>query len=870
MNMDQLTQGLNKAFNQEGQRIVFWYDPDASFELELAELALDGIHVINMREQSALGMKLKLERQDREGRYLLYFPSAEPELSCDWLLDIKLYSRCFYADRISLLFNDLALVNHAVREHLALRTLFFADKRRTEKLKKMLSAKANEDDVDLAMLAVITKADQPDLTHILFKLAQALIEKGAGLEQNPELIETLEKFSLMPKLLSLLKSELGYQPPPAEVEGGESVSLGNFFIQLFVTEFSALLGETPVWAKGQLLPRFAAAAHSFLSRWRDSSRYSPLFDELSHWISEALAIDCKLSEYSMDQLAEVETFKVVDIQIIKDISQPLPTASPAELSCFKILITNRLDRYWALCHHGDDLRRRFRLTYQALLAAVDLFLLRQSYDTGFHYLSCEALYKAYTDELYRFDTAYRQYSVASQSAHVEVLKGLDGAVEHCYANWYLDHLAKNWGERIEAESRLDHWQLAGVENQQNFYQHRIQPLTSATKGKRVAVIISDAFRYEAAVELQSRVNEKRYCEASLQSQLGVLPSYTALGMAALLPHKSLSYGNGDDILLDGLSTKGTMARDKILKRVGGMAVTAEELKGWSLDQGRAAIKDKTVVYVYHNMIDARGDSASTESETFDAVEAAINELTELVRKIILRLNTSTVFVTADHGFIYQVSKLESADRTRLNEKPSAAFKSKKRYVIGQNLPDSSDVWRGALKNSAGSECDTQFWVPKGNNRFHFVGGARFVHGGAMPQEVVVPVLMAKGLRGKKAEKRTKRKVGVISAKSNLRMVNNLQAFDLMQVESVSDQLLPITLLVGIYDGEKLISSEERVTFGSVSDVVRDRVKSIKLALSNGHFDRKTDYFMIMRDADLNYEIERYKVTIDLAIPDDFC
>ena len=31
-------------------------------------------------------------------------------------------------------------------------------------------------------------------------------------------------------------------------------------------------------------------------------------------------------------------------------------------------------------------------------------------------------------------------------------------------------------------------------------------------------------------------------------------------------------------------------------------------------------------------------------------------------------------------------------------------------------------------------------VPKGASRFHFAGGARFVHGSAMPQEVVVPVI----------------------------------------------------------------------------------------------------------------------------------
>ena len=37
----------------------------------------------------------------------------------------------------------------------------------------------------------------------------------------------------------------------------------------------------------------------------------------------------------------------------------------------------------------------------------------------------------------------------------------------------------------------------------------------------------------------------------------------------------------------------------------------------------------------------------------------------------------------------------------------------------------------------------EFLDSRGVNRFHFVGGARFVHGGAMLQEIVVPVITVK-------------------------------------------------------------------------------------------------------------------------------
>jgi uncharacterized protein (TIGR02687 family) len=489
------------------------------------------------------------------------------------------------------------------------------------------------------------------------------------------------------------------------------------------------------------------------------------------------------------------------------------------------VVSERRDNYWASRHKDDDTRRKYRVIYDALDAAINLFKLRRTHDDGFHYPSCDAIYKAYQSELYQFDMEYRHYHAASQVAHVDLIKKLDDAVEQCYSYWYIDNLAKNWGDRLDNENRLSDWRISDVPMQYQFYKHTVEKSLDRVKNKRVMVIISDAFRYEAAVELEQRVNEKRYSKATLTSQLGVVPSYTTLGMASLLPHKTLDYKHdSDDVLVDGVSSQGTPQRNKILESYDGIAITAETLRSWSKDDGRLALRDKYLIYVYHNVVDAIGDVAATENRTFQAVNDAIVELAELVRKAQMQFNTSTVIVTADHGFLFQQSKLKEADRTSLAEKPVNCIKSKKRYVIGQNLVEPKDALYGSTRVTAGTETDTKFWVPKGANRFHFVGGARFVHGGTMPQEVVVPVLIAKALRGENAVARTKSKVGVISAKSGLKMVNNIQNFDLLQTEVVDDQALPMTASVAIYEGNKTVSSEEVITFDSQSDSMKDRVK----------------------------------------------
>ena len=105
MDSKQLTQGLKQAFFSENHRLVFWYDPEQSFGDELSNLDLPDVQIMDMAGESTLGLKLKLELEDPNGKYLLYFPHAEPEPEDDWLLDMKLYSRTFHADRVSIIFN---------------------------------------------------------------------------------------------------------------------------------------------------------------------------------------------------------------------------------------------------------------------------------------------------------------------------------------------------------------------------------------------------------------------------------------------------------------------------------------------------------------------------------------------------------------------------------------------------------------------------------------------------------------------------------------------------------------------------------------------------------------------------------------------
>ena len=58
------------------------------------------------------------------------------------------------------------------------------------------------------------------------------------------------------------------------------------------------------------------------------------------------------------------------------------------------------------------------------------------------------------------------------------------------------------------------------------------------------------------------------------------------------------------------------------------------------------------MYIYHNQIDATGDKRESEERVFEAVEATLAELVEIIKKL-ANANYTNMLITADHGFIYQ-------------------------------------------------------------------------------------------------------------------------------------------------------------------------------------------------------------------------
>ena len=785
MQIDQLQKGLESKFAES--RIVFWYDPEQSFAESLTELTLAGVQPVNVAQQSLLALKKRIELDEPETQFLLYCPYEEPVAEKDWLLDIRLYSEQFFADTSSILLNELGITRMSLRGHLRQRNAFFGSKKRLEGLRKWVTEDEDEHSLDRKMIAVLAKADSASLTDIILKLMDEYA--GSGQESGQEsdqagdslpLLEQLDKYELTPTLWAYLATAYGYD--------SESPSWPEFTRKLFCTELWAQV-DTPDkdWLLSNVLRTASGRSNAMalLVGWRDRRAYAPSHDNIAAFLGQQLDIATRCGNYAPEALLECETFEAIEQAIIRGLVRNLLDSSARlDRSRFEEALSKRMTGHW--CQTNP----KYRSIYDALKAAELLLHLRQEYVDGFHYDSAKAMYAAYTSDLYRFDQAYRLFNEHADSLFskgAEILRKLDETLEDLYVNWYLYELGRTWDGLIEADQLMAQWKLPGIASQQEFYRKRVKGILDSTKAQRVFVIISDALRYEIAEELVSRINDEKRFKAEIDSQLGVLPSYTQLGMAALLPHSTLSYKpqQGAAVYVDDQSTAGLDNRQAVLNSVNGIAVKAKDLMAWSNQEGREQVRGKQVVYIYHDTIDAIGDKLPTEDRTFSACRDAIGELRDLVARVINRLNGSRILLTADHGFLFQQRSLEESDKTGLASKPCDAIEAKKRYILGQQLSSQAFAtesgWRGRVAVSAGSSCDTEFLLPKGANRFHFVGGAKFVHGGAMLQEICVPVVTIQELQKEQADKYAKKKVGVV-AYQPIKIVNNIDKVRFIQTD----------------------------------------------------------------------------------------
>ena len=196
----------------ESQRFVFWHDEDAHFFEVIAELADTDIRVIQTDNTPSLKLKIDIEQSDPTSKWLFYSQRPVPVADQDWLLDIRMRSKPFFADETSMQLEELGLHTLSLRSHLKARAQFLRAKDRFERMKKLVLPTDTEADLDRKMMAILIRADQPDLASMLLKLFTSMDHNGnVDLNIEPRGWAELSTYGLLPSFWALMKDELGYE-----------------------------------------------------------------------------------------------------------------------------------------------------------------------------------------------------------------------------------------------------------------------------------------------------------------------------------------------------------------------------------------------------------------------------------------------------------------------------------------------------------------------------------------------------------------------------------------------------------------------------------------------------------------------------------
>lgn len=358
----------------------------------------------------------------------------------------------------------------------------------------------------------------------------------------------------------------------------------------------------------------------------------------------------------------------------------------------------------------------------------------------------------------------------------------------------------------------------GLKRQEDFYTNE-----SDSSVKQV-VIVSDALRYEVAMELMQELAKEKHI-ATIGAYQAMLPTETKYCKLALLPHHSLEL-NGNDMMVDGAMLTTTDQRMAHLNkyRDGAICIRYEDVMNGDSQSMRELFK-RPLVYIFHDTIDDAGHSQSP-FDVINACRKAIEQLAVLVKRLHATWNVTNVLVTADHGFLYNDMKFEDKDKHSIIE---SAIEKKTRYY----LTDSQDNVEGIIKfpldkvSSIKSAYPVMVAVPEGTNRLAASGGYNFAHGGASLQEMIIPMIKSVRKKVNKTEK-----VGVALMSHNLNMVSSRLKFQMIQSEAVSMTVMERKVICCIYNGDDPVTQAKEVTLNSAdANNLNNRVFEVTLNLN---------------------------------------
>ena len=827
LNLKQIVDKLNTEFTGEHRKLVFWYDDKGDFAEDIDSVELTNAKVYKLTKDNQFYTKYFLEKEDTSTNYLIYAPFPKPPVTENHLEDMMLYSKRFYADRASLLSVDLGIEEKykpIIEKHIK----FFGNKERLQRFYDLEIENFNEENILTGIMSAVCRTR----TNSFDEVIRVLITED-NLTDN-KYLEEFAKYDIEKEFWKLCEQQFGFSMDVPNLE--------KLVITMFVTYADRYIdAEMPKsWKK--FISYKSGNIIAFLDNLMNNILYREKYDELSQYVAECLNASEELSKYEVEAFVDCDSFACIDVLMIRWIVSRLRAEDClAEIGGHSIF---ELCVILAKMHFGS----KYTFIYEMLDSAYWIVNNAQyEAPNGFKkiidsYISGDCL----IDNHYR--VFYLNYDKLENTTEFEDLRDL---VENIYTNEYLGELLPKWNEGLLEENAL-----TCIPLQRNFFSKFVKSVNVKT-----VVIISDAMRYEVGRQLYTKMMDNPKCSAKLQVMLSVLPSYTRLGMEALLPHKTLELTDDFREVVDGKYATDLAVRQAVLQSYESESkcVQFDDVKNLKGQELRDVFTGQSVVYVYHDQIDNTGEHE--EDAVFEACEKAVDEIVKLIQKISTSGNTYRFIVTADHGFIYKRDKVPASDK--IGGMSDSDRLVKRRYIVSKKPVTEQGVCNIGLGYMLGNDDNKIISYSCSMNVFSTPGnaGLNYVHGGSSPQEMLVPVLDIKMDKG--AVETRPAQIMLVSLVQKI--TNLITSLDFIQSDPVSDVVKSTTYrLYFISDNNEKISNENIYVADKRDEDVQKRLFRMRFTFKNKKYDKDRKYYLVAYDGSNEAEVFRHEVIMDLV------
>lgn len=581
-----------------------------------------------------------------------------------------------------------------------------------------------------------------------------------------------------------------------------------------------------------------------LSKEKTTEALTELFDELGSEVRDADIIRWYGTEANYYYLPEA-----LCVPIIKTLLEEKIETEPAE-------VINRIEEL--MLKHSDNSMMTAVMDYAVIVARLyekALALGSLTLNTADEYVMRYESDYCFIDQYYR-QANETYFGIDPTNELFDTVQKVKRCLDQNYSK-LCNRINLEWTKCLKETGGIGEVHLL---RQYNFYDEKIKFVQ-----KKVAVIVSDALRYEVAQELIGELAKSRHI-ASLKPAIAMLPSETKYCKPSLLPHRELKlYGKGEvqDMAVDDHILDTTQKRSEHLQvyRDGAVCVPFETVAEYNQEKNREIFKHP-LVYIFHDVIDKTGHDGNAK-QIVNSCREAINELKKMIPKIHASYNVTEVYITSDHGFLFNDIMFADKDKHKIEED---CLERSTRYYLTKSKDEVSGVVKFPLGEVSGmvNVDDVMVAVPMGTNRFAAPsGGYMFTHGGAALQELIIPIITSRQERDD-----NKQPVGVMILDRRLSMQASRLRFKMLQTEAVSMDMKERQIRVALYHNDVPVTPVKDILLDKTDPSLDNRKIQVDLTL-NKNIDAKVLQLKVFDATDELNPIIKENVTNNTLIENDF-